>query len=350
MSDLQLITGLAIISSGFAQLRCGISAYHWQRIVHLAWFSSITHLSCLTCLRDYFYEHRWAQLWRIPGMVTLIIMLVVALVPTAHYAWEINDMAKYTRPRPSDHAICWFNHHELVNPWDAYEFSNLRQRQSVATVLLVLGMVNRLWRLYHQPTVRFTVIRRSTSSKSLHLLEWLHKVAVPAHTETWMWRIIPQALFRTVVYCPLLTVYLTTRLLVDVYTSMAFEVSIFPSRHSLHLAICELTFKVWWLPVSFTWGALALWPPFPTVNDESRRQGWTFGQTTAIFVLLSPLIGLIEGSLSMYPILPSKLVRCEANIFLKKRLRKYRITLRRTWSPNIWSWQPCSRLMWNTQT
>lgn len=36
MSDLQLLTGLAIIISGFAQLRSCISTFHWQKLVHLA--------------------------------------------------------------------------------------------------------------------------------------------------------------------------------------------------------------------------------------------------------------------------------------------------------------------------
>lgn len=225
MSDLQLITGLAIISSGFAQLHCGISAYHWQRIVHLAWFSSITHLACLTCLRNHFFEHRWAQLWRIPGMMTLIVMLMVALVPTAHYAWEINSMAEYTRPRPSDHAICWFNRHEKLYSDDDYEFANLQQRQTVATVLLGLGMVNRLWRLYHEPTKLFASLREETSSRTLGLLTRLHKSATRFDRASSCHHIMLQALLRTFVYCPLLTIYLTARLVVDVYTSMAFEVS-----------------------------------------------------------------------------------------------------------------------------
>lgn len=107
MSDLQLITGLAIIVSGFAQLRCGISAYHWQRIVQLAWFSSITHLCCLTFLRDYLHQHKSAQVWRIPGMVALVVMVIAALVPTAHYAWELDDTMDLSRPLPYDHAICF---------------------------------------------------------------------------------------------------------------------------------------------------------------------------------------------------------------------------------------------------
>jgi hypothetical protein len=30
MSDLQIVTGISILLSGYAQLRCGLSTYHWQ--------------------------------------------------------------------------------------------------------------------------------------------------------------------------------------------------------------------------------------------------------------------------------------------------------------------------------
>jgi hypothetical protein len=30
MSDLQIVTGVSILISGYAQLRCGLSTYHWQ--------------------------------------------------------------------------------------------------------------------------------------------------------------------------------------------------------------------------------------------------------------------------------------------------------------------------------
>ncbi|KAH7093346.1 hypothetical protein FB567DRAFT_173148 [Paraphoma chrysanthemicola] len=85
MSDLQLLTGLGILTSGFARLRCGMSTFHWQRIVNLAWFSSVTHLCCLTFLREHLRRNRVLQIWRIPGMVALTFMLMVALVTTLSY-------------------------------------------------------------------------------------------------------------------------------------------------------------------------------------------------------------------------------------------------------------------------
>ena len=54
LSDQQLVTGIALLASAYSQLSCGLSSYHWQLIVYLAWFSSLTHLTTMTALRQYF--------------------------------------------------------------------------------------------------------------------------------------------------------------------------------------------------------------------------------------------------------------------------------------------------------
>ncbi|KAG7004937.1 hypothetical protein G7Y79_00022g051580 [Physcia stellaris] len=53
-SDTQVVTGMAILLTGYIQLPSGISSYHWQVIVDLAWFSTLSHLATLTALRGYF--------------------------------------------------------------------------------------------------------------------------------------------------------------------------------------------------------------------------------------------------------------------------------------------------------
>lgn len=58
MSDQQLVTGLAIVISGYARLQCGISFYHWKLITMLAWFSSVVHLATLLFLQDYLQRNR----------------------------------------------------------------------------------------------------------------------------------------------------------------------------------------------------------------------------------------------------------------------------------------------------
>lgn len=81
LSDQQVVTGLAILISGYTQLRCSLSSFHWQITVSLAWFSSVTHLMTLTCLRSYLQRRPLLRLFRICAMVTMAIMLVCAFVP-----------------------------------------------------------------------------------------------------------------------------------------------------------------------------------------------------------------------------------------------------------------------------
>lgn len=224
MSDLQLITGLAIVISGFAQLRCGISTYHWMRVVQLTWFSSVTHLCCLTFLRDYFRQHRSAQIWRIPGMIALVILLIVALVPTGQYAWQISNKADRVRPAPFDHAICFWNHHHFSSE-DEGTFKTVRQRMIISATLLGLGMLNRIWRLYRAPTIMFIHLHRRVSRPALCQLRKLHsRIALKNETNTRL-SLVKQRFFRTFVYCPALAMALLTQLFLDFYTSMAFEVS-----------------------------------------------------------------------------------------------------------------------------
>jgi hypothetical protein len=84
-SDQQVITSVAIMGSGFSQLSCSLSFYHWQNIVNLAWFSSVAHLTTLTTLRKYLRKNQGLRLWRLCGMIITAVMLVVGLVSTGFY-------------------------------------------------------------------------------------------------------------------------------------------------------------------------------------------------------------------------------------------------------------------------
>ena len=233
MSDFQLITGLSILISGFTQLDTGISAYHWQRLVQLAWFSSITHLCTLTALRSYFRHHIIGYFWRLPGMVILILMLIVALIPTGHYVWGSSVMGYNLaqggsiRPLATDSAICYFNSHVGICP-DKYNASWLQvecdhafeasqQRMVMSAVFLGVGMCNRLWHLFRLPARVFNSTRSFCSNWSTFVLsrmyvwnrEWPMYVAFP---------------FAFVGYHVYLMLFLTVRLIVDMLTSRAFEV------------------------------------------------------------------------------------------------------------------------------
>ncbi len=89
-SDQQLVTGIALLVSGYAQLQYGIPAYHWQIIVYLAWFSSLTHLITLTLLRQYFRDNPAIRSWRAFFMFATVIMHGAALSPTGDSLWLAN--------------------------------------------------------------------------------------------------------------------------------------------------------------------------------------------------------------------------------------------------------------------
>ena len=88
-SDQQIVTGIATAIAGFVGLKSGISVYHFQIVISLAWMSSSVHLSALTMLGHYFQERPALLGWRIIGMTVLLLLLLAAMVPTGSNYWAI---------------------------------------------------------------------------------------------------------------------------------------------------------------------------------------------------------------------------------------------------------------------
>lgn len=95
LSDQQIVTGIAILGAGFQGLRTGeMSVYHFQIVIYLAWMSSSVHLSALTILGPYLLHHRGLLAWRLVGMLVLLVMLIIALVPTVSNLWAVLSPAQ----------------------------------------------------------------------------------------------------------------------------------------------------------------------------------------------------------------------------------------------------------------
>lgn len=75
---------MAILLTGYTQLHSGISSYHWQVIVDLAWFSTLSHLATLTALRGYFRKQPRMAACRAVFMGVLLVLLAMALGPTRY--------------------------------------------------------------------------------------------------------------------------------------------------------------------------------------------------------------------------------------------------------------------------
>lgn len=107
LADTQIITGVAVLASGFSSLKCRLSAYHWQIIVYLAWFSSVTHLSALTFLRNYLRNHFAEFACRMVLMLVLLALLCTAVIPTSHFDFSGDD--GNVNFKPSYFAICFYH-------------------------------------------------------------------------------------------------------------------------------------------------------------------------------------------------------------------------------------------------
>lgn len=231
MSDLQIVTGLSILVSGFTQLRCSVSAYHWQVLAYLAWFSSLTHLCCLTFLRHYLYNHPGQRIWRLVSIFIIVVMLVVALIPTGYSNWL--DLfypyadpipAGLLNPPPSSYAICFYASQTPVDP--SSEAQNSYMPMIISTLFLILAFIIRVVRLHKTLSVEYI-------DRPRRFLSGLARMSLRGVCAWCYVHAYPHSLKRYLIYHPLLGLFLLLRVLLDVYTSMLMEVSLNTSTNSI---------------------------------------------------------------------------------------------------------------------
>ena len=215
MSDVQIITGIAIMISGLARLPCGLTCFEWQILVDLAWFSSLTHLSCLTILQNYLYNRPVERGWRLLLMLVLAIFIFFAFIPTTNYDWETwYDMEPSSPFHPAiwDYAICY------LRPTSQSQTGASILSTAASISLIILGFIFRIIRL-HEPLSSFMSkrIRGSLSEAGRSLLRNVFKWCDP-HGPS-------DGLKRTLCYRPLLALFLAMRVILDIWSSMFLEVS-----------------------------------------------------------------------------------------------------------------------------
>ncbi len=154
-SDQQAVTGIALLGSGYAQLNTGIGidSYHWQIMIYLVWFSSLTHLTILTVLRQYFLTNPAARVGRLVLMLVTVIMLGVALLPTGDYPWFTGDGYFTIKTPAAVPALCYFQR------FGSHEYNAQFKFVSVAGVSLVVSIlvlaVGYLFKRFQALTPRF---------------------------------------------------------------------------------------------------------------------------------------------------------------------------------------------------
>ena len=212
-SDQQIVTGIAILVSAYVQIFCGLQVYHWQVAVDLAWFSSITHLTTLTCLRDYFGKRKSLRTMRLIFMGTIGILLSVALGTTGY---EVNTA--------SIAAWCLFQTNSIKNETNSpYNWLYMW----IVLSYLTVSYLSRAIKLLPQSTSWRTRFLRRISNLARAWLRDLRKQALDSN-------ILP----RLIAHNLLLSVYCLGKAAVDLYESIAMEVRAV-SRSRYHWRIAD---------------------------------------------------------------------------------------------------------------
>lgn len=111
MADIQLLTGICVLITGFIALPCGLDAFHWRILVYLAWFSSATHLSGLLAT-SHMHERLWERRIRVFLSLLFLLMLMVATVPVGFFDWG-DPLIRWRDDTPTVYpgspAICSFD-------------------------------------------------------------------------------------------------------------------------------------------------------------------------------------------------------------------------------------------------
>lgn len=222
LADTQVISGFAILISGYASLHCGLQAYHWQIIVYLAWFSSMTHLASLTILRQRLHDWHGMRLWRLLAMSVLAVMLIVALVSTANFDWMVNADWDYN-VGPEEYAICYFK--DLRSRDDATYYSMV-----VSVVVVFTSFIARVIKLYRGLSTWPNRIRGSLSRGAfrvfLFLDTWSSSRSQSFSQDIKPYQRVLGSLVNTLVYQPGYSLFILLRLCLDMYNSLFWEVTI----------------------------------------------------------------------------------------------------------------------------
>lgn len=201
------MTGVAILISGFASLRLGISSYHWHIIVYLAWHCSITHMATITLLRTYFYQRQVERLWRVIPMSIFAVFLGIGIISTG----------QDSTPSAGIPAICAFWRTSMT-------WTELVTSMATSLVVLIYSFVTRMIKLHKRPSAWMnTRVRKSLGCQYqkrllIPISRWIGQ---DLHTTYWK---------TTLLYRPSLAMYFVVRIVLDMNASMAGDVSrtIFP--------------------------------------------------------------------------------------------------------------------------
>jgi hypothetical protein len=263
LSDQQIVTGIAICIAGFIGLHGRISVYHFQIVIMLAWMSSSVHLSALTMLGEYFRKRPAVLGWRIVGMLILLILLLVALVPTASNLWAIwwgPDVVRFdTRTSWAIPARCFF-----FKTWG----EGVNADAPLSYLILIISYVWKIGALFKSSRNMFH--RRIRGPHEYMLERILHAEAIKASSRH------NKAKFLSWKYYTAMVIYIILLALFEFAAS--FAASLWLSYVGLVYGTIQIVIprqqNAWW---------------------NKKENEWTFGQIVPLVLLIQPMGAILEN-------------------------------------------------------
>ena len=276
MGDTQIVTSVAILLSGYVQLPCGLSTYHWEMIVDLAWFSALTHLAALTSLRYYLRKRPAMAVGRVLFMSITLVLLSWALYPTGYVSQNYNAGYDYLITLQdlehflSSPALCLMSGHRRAQIID--NLSSAKHIGSKIDLPFNKGLI--AISLTYLMTSYLTRVIKLSRSAAEFTNSWLRvkpmNVMCNAYSAA---RILT---FRSRVLCPI-------RGLMLVGITMA---------EAVYEIADSMIWEISWLAAALIWGTFRL----VQHRHQSHLVGentWGFGQVLALMLSALPLWSLV---------------------------------------------------------
>jgi len=219
LSDVQIVSGIALLVSGYYSATRGMSGYHWKMMVRVAWFSTITHLGALSCLRSYLYQNQFKRTVRLFFMGCLAVMLIHATLATADIGMH-NDMP----------AVCFLNISQSP--------TGLKDLDVVVSVLILgYNIFLRILKLHRTTSQRLSpVVKRLFRFLARPIIKFI----LARLTCTNRYRALRLAIYMTIVQ-PCVACLVLAKTYYLMYTSMLAEVSV---TISLDWVDVDIVFRV----------------------------------------------------------------------------------------------------------
>ncbi|KAH8752416.1 hypothetical protein BGZ57DRAFT_965715 [Hyaloscypha finlandica] len=268
-SDQQLVTGIGMLVSGYTQLRCSLDLYHWQIVVYLTWFSSLTHMTTLSALRHYFHEQPTLAYWRVFFMGCTIVLLATSLIPTGYASGD--EPIVLAIP-----AQCLYSAKSVLRVRDAlsstYYFDFLSPFNTALIVLAILYLtfsyISRVVAIFEKPAS--TAIYLLRSKPGYYLKKRILSLKLLSEDPgTRFGRGIWSLLLLLLKAC-----YILLKVMFDLGQSMLLE--------------------IFWLIAGLAWGTLRLISTWTAAHPEDETV-WSFGQVLALLLLALPFLSLSEN-------------------------------------------------------